>query len=105
MPEEMPIELVQALIPILVPLLVDLAVQAVGRLPKWTVPVLLVPALGMAGQAVAALALEFQVDPLVGVVLGGVGLWIHEVRDQLQKAGHARRMGVSTPVMGSRSWP
>lgn len=87
--------LVAALVPILVALAVRLAAY-VGdrwRIPKWVVPTVLAPTLGAALQAVLALIAAGDIDPVKGIVLGGLAVFLREITDKLRKAGSAWSYG------------
>lgn len=79
----------EQVIPIVVPVLVAGLLRAVNRLPKWTVPSLIVPGLGMAAQYLAHVGQGAELDPVAGILLGALGMAVRETWKQLTKAGSA----------------
>ncbi len=75
----------QAIIPLLVPLLIMGLKLVWEKIPKWTIP-LLVPILGGAADAVIAYVAGGTPNPIVGAILGSVGMNLREFIDQLKKA-------------------
>lgn len=75
---------VYPLIVMAVPLAVA-ALKKVATVKPWLIPVL-VPLLGAIGEAIAAYVSQTTPSPLVGSMLGMVGLWLREFVDQMKKA-------------------
>lgn len=74
----------QTLIPVIVPLAVALTKIVLPKLPKWTLPTIVAPLLGAAIEAVGTLSVDQ--DAITGALLGGLGVWLREVFDQVRKS-------------------
>ena len=97
----MPLDLFHALIPVLVPLLIALAKWGVPRVPKVWLPIL-APVLGAGVDVLAyVVGLQDAANPVLGAVLGAVGIALREILDQLKKA----MMGGAPPtVTRNQKW-
>lgn len=93
--------LLEQLVPILVPLAVAGIKRVAIHLPKWAIPAVIVPALGVMGQAFASAATGADIDPILGVVLGGIGLFVREVADQIKAPVREIRDGEPAPRVGA----
>lgn len=95
----MPLDLFHSLIPVLVPLLIALAKWGVPRVPKVWLPIL-APILGAGVDVLAyVVGLQDAANPVLGAVLGAVGIALREILDQLKKA----MMGGPAPD-ATRKW-
>lgn len=77
-------ELINAAIIGAVPVAVAWLKPRIARLPRWAVPLVAI-LLGAAGQYMAALTGAVDVDVTTGLVLGGAGIGLREVADQVRK--------------------
>lgn len=80
---QLPIETWQAIITVVVPLLIFGTKFLIPKIPKWSLPIL-APILGAGIDIVANW--HVGTSALVGAVMGGLGVWLREVKDQVQKA-------------------
>lgn len=62
--------------------------KALAEPPKWLLP-LLAPLLGAVADVLTAYLANTPVNPVLGAALGGLGVWLREVIDQLKKAATA----------------
>lgn len=98
--------LIEQLLPILIPVAVAGLVKLFKghRVPKWVVPTVIVPALGIVGQSVSAQIAAGEMDPVRGLVLAGLAIAIREVTNKIRKAGQSVYEGDKVDKMGER-WP
>ena len=95
----MTLDLFHSLIPVLVPLLIALAKWGVPRVPKVWLPIL-APVLGAGVDVLAyVVGLQDAANPVLGAVLGAVGVALREILDQLKQA----MLGSPSPDAG-RKW-
>lgn len=92
--------LVEQLLPIIIPGLVALLVRFWAHLPKWTIPWIAVPCLGLAGQALSAWSESSSPDPVTGVLLGGLALAVHNLLTKAKDAALAMKNLDPVPKMG-----
>jgi hypothetical protein len=90
----------ELLLPVMIPVLVSLLVRLFRRLPKWTIPVLLVPGLSLTGQWAYSVLANEAASPVSGLLLAGLAVLVREVSDQLSKAGKAVTGGLEVPRVG-----
>lgn len=77
--------LVPVLIPVLVPVVIALLKWAVGRMPKWLLPIL-APLLGAAADIASSYATGTALGPVWAAALGLAGVGLREIVDQARKA-------------------
>ena len=80
------LSLLEQILPGLIPLAVAAIVKAIGNVPKVIVPLLIVPILGVAGQALSTVIDAGEVDPFLGVVFGALAILVQQVSKQVRKA-------------------
>lgn len=90
----------EQLLPFFLPALVALVKRVFRRLPKWTVPMIVLPSLGMVGQWLAAAAQGAAADPVTGLLLAAAAVLVRESADQLKKAALAVAQGDPLPRVG-----
>ena len=73
------------LILVLVPILLYGMKLVVPMIPKWLIPIL-APILGAALDILNSYLTGHSLSPMTGAVLGGLGVWLREVIDQVKKA-------------------
>lgn len=96
--------LLEKALPFLIPPMVAFFLKVFERLPKWVVPTIVVPGLGIAGQSLSAMMESSAVDPLQGVVYGALAILIREISSKLIKAGQSIKEGERVPTMGPDRW-
>lgn len=101
---EIQLTLVEQLLPLIIPMLVALVTKWAPRLPKWTIPSLILPALAVGSQYLASLMQDGgEFSPLVGLLLGGAAILVREVQDQLRKMAGAMQHGEEVPRVGDKA--
>lgn len=96
--------LLEQFLPIIIPMLVALVTKYAPRLPKWTIPTVVLPLLAVGAQYVASLVQEGgEFSPIVGLLLGGVAILLREIQDQLRKMAGAMQHGDEVPRVGDKA--
>lgn len=96
------LSLLEQLLPLILPVLVAGVVRFFQRLPKWAIPVIVLPGLGMAGQWIAAAMQGTDANPVAGLLLAAAAMFVREVTNQLGQAGRAMTRGERVPRVGDR---
>lgn len=96
------LSLFEQLVPIVLPFLVTAVMKLFRRLPKWTIPAIVLPGLGVAAQWVASALEGGEASPLTGLMLAALALLIREVTNQLGKAASAMNDGTRVARVGDR---
>ncbi len=89
MSTETEILLLTILVPALTPMVVWLTVRVIGNLPKWLVPLIALVAGGLIQGVEAALSGAIELSVPLGILLGGAGVAVREIYDQLASANRA----------------
>ncbi len=82
---------------IIIPPIVDQLVKLLKRLPKWTIPLLIVPSLTAVGEWLATVIASGEFSPLVAGLLALAAIGWREIVDQV---GKALKKGEPVPRMG-----
>lgn len=90
----------QMLLPVAIPFAVAVLVRLVRRLPKWTVPTIVTPALGFLAEVLTGLVTGQGIDPQRALIYSGLATLFREAYDQLVKAGRAAQEGERVPRVG-----
>lgn len=103
MSEYFNLPLFEQLLPILIPPVVVFLMKVFDRMPKWVIPTLIVPGLGVAGQWMSTMLSSGDLDPIKGLIYGALAILIREVSNKLKKAGTAIKNGERVPRLGDGS--
>lgn len=88
-------------LPFIIPMLVAGIIKLFRWLPKWTIPVLVLPVLGIASQSITALAAGGEISPLRGFELAALAMFVREISNQSRKAlDAASSLGKRVPRVG-----
>jgi hypothetical protein len=83
-PESLLTQLIPLVITALVPLLIALTKNFLPLIPSWVLPIL-APILGIVLTWIQTMVPGAGGNVIVGAVMGGLGVWLREVIDQLKK--------------------